>query len=538
MAEETVEEALGAPACHDVDGKPAKPYVVELTATDRSLLQVKFQEEGVVLVSYDCKKLTILDDCTAPGDYGYIGIDPEVDAVRLKTAEDIGVNIGGGVLLASKVEAELKQGKSLDLAIMTVGKRSTAVSGLAKGDLTGGECSQATHYVRRADIGGFAMEMGASKEANAAVEIFGQGAAGSSKAEKSVRRSSGSQADCKQAGSKDETPPKGCGGVLQLSLLPVGADGEAKTATDLDARRCPDGFVFADHRCTRASEQIKHHLCVPGDETDCTKQCQAGNDGSCGRLAAIAIEANPGKSGGLDDTLDPRMREACDAGEGDACYYVGYKAEVVAVKDSSKQMEAVELMEKAVLGGNPLAGYALRSLLGPLGKRHGFQQDVPRLARSLKRGCDAGNGAACSQVGFLLNDPSLGDEVAAVLGKDKQTVYANRACAMGSAPGCFLLGILSLGKNEVCYAFNPNRHYCVEGKQDLAAAEKYFKAACKHGDKMGCVFETEREYVDACVGGNVQRCRMLQGRVKAAAMDMMLAEEKAQKEKQKAREKK
>lgn len=102
-----------------------------------------------------------------------------------------------------------------------------------------------------------------------------------------------------------------------------------------DLRGCPDGFIFTGEACVDQAEGLKSkHLCAPTDFTDCVAQCEAGSQGSCGRLGRI-IGGQPGRPGGaveawraFDTTANqsavaawlPALKSACEQGEGGACY--------------------------------------------------------------------------------------------------------------------------------------------------------------------------------------------------------------------------
>jgi hypothetical protein len=144
----------------------------------RSDLEVAMRE-GVSVVKFDGSGMKLLKDCRIDGNYGFIGVNTKEHVVSLTSAEEVKANLpAAGLGILAKLGAELGRSQSLDIAIVMVGKRKTTWAHAARQDLKG-DCSGATHFVRGANIGAFAMRSGAKGKARTVAEIFGAGVSAS-----------------------------------------------------------------------------------------------------------------------------------------------------------------------------------------------------------------------------------------------------------------------------------------------------------------------------------------------------------------------
>src|SRR5215467_4909817 len=114
----TAAQAMGEASCTTV-GTEADPLVVDLSPDLRGNLEVAMRK-GVAVVSYDCKKLKILEDCTIESEdaYRFTGIVLKEQLLELEDTDQIKANLPlSGVGLAAKLEGELARGSSLNLAM-------------------------------------------------------------------------------------------------------------------------------------------------------------------------------------------------------------------------------------------------------------------------------------------------------------------------------------------------------------------------------------------------------------------------------------
>src|SRR4051794_10082769 len=87
----TYAEAVGAEACFPVETY-GEPLVVDWRPEVRADLEVAMRQ-GVAVVSYDCKHIRLLKDCSLEGSYGFMGITTKEQLVRLADADEIRANL-------------------------------------------------------------------------------------------------------------------------------------------------------------------------------------------------------------------------------------------------------------------------------------------------------------------------------------------------------------------------------------------------------------------------------------------------------------
>jgi len=199
-----------------VAGKAGEPLIVDWKPEQRGDLEVAMKQ-GVAVLAYDCKGIRLLPDCHLDGTYAFIATTRSEEVVQLANADEVRANLP---LSGATLGAEVSGSAAIDIAMVMVGKKSTTVMGPAKSDLKGA-CDGATHYVRRATVGAFAMGTGTEGRAKAVVEIFGAGAGGASTSTKKVENKQGDLNDCTKASPDQPTPPPQCGAPIRLSVEPI-----------------------------------------------------------------------------------------------------------------------------------------------------------------------------------------------------------------------------------------------------------------------------------------------------------------------------
>jgi hypothetical protein len=254
----TASQALGETSCATRPEQLA-PLVVDWPSSQRAEIEAAMRSE-VPIIAYDCKTIRVLPDCHLAGGYGYLGFTTKEDVVRLETADEVRTNltrIGG--TLAPQLGADLNRGASIDIATIIVGRRRTTREQAAPSELRG-QCDGATHFIRGAHLGAFAMDTGSRANARAAADIFVGSAAATATAAQLRRATDGVAAECKTAKLDDSAPPSQCGAIIRLELGAVGAPpaGAAGTPPGESARRnqpaarrwdCPTGFVYVSNKC-------------------------------------------------------------------------------------------------------------------------------------------------------------------------------------------------------------------------------------------------------------------------------------------------
>lgn len=258
-------------------GEEGEPLVVDWPTEQRGDLETAMKG-GIAVVAYDCKTVKVLNDCTADGRYNFTGITMQEEVIRMEDADEIALTLSNGAALGAKLSAELERGTTLDVAFAMVGKRRTSSATLAKTDLRGGSrCSEATHFVRGANVGAFAMKTGSKGSVATAAEILGQGASVASSSSQINESRAGQLADCKTADPDGASPPKQCGAPIRVLLLGLGATARVDGVV---TSTCPRGSVRAGGKCVPEGRDVVH-LCRENDVADCQRQCDRGDLASC-----------------------------------------------------------------------------------------------------------------------------------------------------------------------------------------------------------------------------------------------------------------
>src|SRR5262249_25761778 len=153
------------------------------------------------------------------------------------------------------------RGSSIDLALVMVGKKGTTVAAAAKPELAG-TCDGATHFVRSAFVGAFAMATGTNGKARAVADMFGASAQAASTSEKKTANKDGDLEACRKSTADAPKPPDQCGSAVRLELVPLVADlatkAETKSDKDEEAKSCPEGMVRAGAKCTADAPAVTH----------------------------------------------------------------------------------------------------------------------------------------------------------------------------------------------------------------------------------------------------------------------------------------
>src|SRR4029079_6078208 len=106
----------------------------------------------------------------------YAGVTPKEDVVKLSRRDEVAANLP---VAGAKLSAGLERGKSIDIARVRLGRRRSPRREVIQADLDG-ECGGATHVVRGAYIGAFALSSGSAGEVRAAADAFGAATSGAS----------------------------------------------------------------------------------------------------------------------------------------------------------------------------------------------------------------------------------------------------------------------------------------------------------------------------------------------------------------------
>jgi TPR repeat protein len=422
-------DALGDPSARCPTAH-STPLVVDWKADERADLELAMQR-GVAVVAYTCDGIKLLPDCHVAGTYGYAGVTQQEENVQIDDADELHATLPKmGALMGAKISAELERGTSIDIATMLVGKQRTAVEHVAQSDLVG-TCSEATHFIRGASLGAFAMKQGTRGKIQASADIFGHKEDATSDSKTSLTSKAGVLDACKTADRGDTEPPKQCGAPFRVELDAVEVARAAGEAGETEPRPagdrsdkgyvCPAGLVLSGGKCARPGS-VASYACRRGDLRGCTEQCERGSGASC-----VALGDMYGEGWGvpIDQARSAALAQrGCELGDHAGCVDAAVK----------------------------------------MFKGHGLPKNPQQALTILRRECDAGSFFGCTEVAeyeaFYVPQPTAG---ALTLGL--------RACNGGSTEGCAAVGqMYHTGKGA---------------PKDFARAKVYFERACQEGRGLG-----------------------------------------------------
>ncbi len=415
-----------SPDVQALAGQNEAPLIIDWPASTRGNLEIAM-DKGVAVVTFDNKgKISLLEDCKLDGSYGFARFKLKEHVIAFESGDELRANLPlGGVGLALKLDAEMKRGATLEVALVMVGKRAATWVTAKAEDVQGpAACKGATHFIRGVYVGAFAMQVGAKSKASTAVEIFGGKSGWAGEVSKSIRTTDGSIEDCRAASADPTAKAPNCGALLNLELVAIDGAKVDAHAVGVGGAACPAGFVRAEGNCMPAST-TKTHNCKRGDFPDCEAQCKLGDAKSCGTLGFMLFNDRDGKRN--YERAAEVYKKGCDGGSEFACSGVGF----------------MHMRGKVLV------------------------QDYTKAAKLFEHSCDAGEPRGCNNLGAMKSD-ALGmqrDRAAAV------KLY-QRACDTGFPMGCTNLGT--------------HQRYGYGTPRDIQAAIASYKRACDGDDALGC----------------------------------------------------
>jgi TPR repeat protein len=497
--DQTAAGALGGKgAVCSGEPKYAKPLIVDLDPDARVDLEASMKK-GVAVVAYDCASFRVLSTCKiADSAYEYAGVSRREQVVQMNSMDDLHANMP---ISSAKLGAEIKSGRSIDLALVLVGQRTTTLAKLSRDDLAG-SCDGATHFVQTATLGAFSMATGSVGKAAVVAEMFNYGGGAKSESERKAMNKDGSLDDCRKSEPDAESPPGECRSPLRIELSPIAgtvavvkgekSKGGEKTKESAAAESpCPEGFNYVDGLCTRGAAQA--HLCDPKDEADCKAQCDKGSAESCFNYGRL-VRKKTSRAAAM-----PFQKKACDGGFADGCAELGVSMLPV---DEGPNVEkearaAIAMLTKACDMGS---GYGCDSAGDALSDAEYKQVDQAAARKRYDRGCDLGYGTACWSLSHLY---FKGDGVP----KDstKGVALLLKACQGANGDECAELGtIYGKGKYDIAVdkekAYRFYRRACDLDGWYCSDAAKAAGAVGKDSDaftlaQRGCKIEDD----EACV---------------------------------------
>lgn len=460
---ETANSALEEGECRGVDNG-GEPLIVDWKPEQRGDLEIAMKD-GVAVVEYSCKGIKVLPECKLEGTYGFMGMTRKEQLVRLENADEVRANLP---LSGVKIGAELDRGSTIDIAMIIIGKQRTTWEGPTDKDLKG-QCKGATHYVRGAVVGAFAVDTGTRAKVRAAAEVFGAGASTASSSKKDVKTKEGDLKACSGAKPSSDAAPDQCGAPIRLVLAPIEkaapkgppekpVEDKPEAVAKVEQHECPKGMVYTDGKCTTPASAPAYQ-CKLNNADECKEQCEKGHPGSCGAWGVSLANKRDYAAAAT------ALKKGCDGDHVDSCASLGL-LHAQGLGMTQDLAGAVKLFEKACDSGNALG-------CRELGRNHqfgngGLTADAAKAAQLYEQACDGGEMTGCAFTGAAYLE---GTGVSADPSKAAQ--FYNRACDGGHAESCGILGELyETGKGT--------------GKSALVAEMKYTRG-CFRGSDLACV---------------------------------------------------
>jgi hypothetical protein len=432
-----------APATCAAHAGQTRMLVVDWDSVDRADVEARAQK-GMVVVRYEGCRLEVLKRCKVKGDrrYGYAGLTPKKDDVSMRDSAEVYANVP---LSAAKLDAKLEHAGSLDVNMTIVGQLD-ADRGATRDELEG-ECDDATHLVTGITVGAFEFSASNAGSGEAGVSIMGAGAGTKAAERHEVLAKDGDDGECQKATASDTKPPFGCGALLRLEVVPIGAarsaeptcpSGTAWNGGQCVAVRaelhCPAGQIADRERgCVTKKEDVVHTggLVAPvasdcADAASCKARCDANDPKGClGLGGALRAKLGVGKPSPDGDAAEEAFRRACDGGEASACTALG------------------EMMFQGL----------------------GIARDPKGSLSRFEKACRGSDFAGCNDMGLALAQSSPADYATA-------KTYFEKACSKETGLGCLGLGMLYRDGKGVA--------------RDASRAKALFKQACSANVVAAC----------------------------------------------------
>ena len=225
----------------------SKPLVIDWPAAERAALEARARS-GLVPVRWQGCEFEVLTNCIGPGSYTYVGLNPKVETVHIRTEDELYANLPVG---AASLEGKLQRYGSLDVDMVVIGRKEADRFDFHRTEMNG-RCEQATHVITGLTVGAFTFLAGAGATIGGGVEAKGVGVGGESSSERKLLNADGRADACNLAKEVDIAPPEGCGALLRVELVPIegnrvagagdpnDASTQAKDAPEVDPAIDPD----------------------------------------------------------------------------------------------------------------------------------------------------------------------------------------------------------------------------------------------------------------------------------------------------------
>lgn len=369
----------GTPGCaHRAERPPQVAHIRGETACDASaartdLLLVDQQPEvradletatrrGLAIVRFDCHALVVLPHCSVDAAYEFAPHTPKQQVLRFQDGSAVSATLPLTYAAHSaELTASFDQGRSLDLALVMVGRLTTQAWGVSSDDLRG-DCQGATHVVSSAQVGAFALHSGSRDRAVTAVGLFGASVHARSAQRFELHSAEGDGKACAATGG----PLPGCDALVRVELIGLRAPAPLLTALTEEQM-----------------QPLRGKLCA--DVSICRTECEKDDADACMQYATLhllgdRVERDLGRAGKF-------MLRACELDQPLACTILGIEM----LNEASPHPDLArgrEFLRRPCERGYAEACHAL-------GLSYANAGDQASAERYLKRACTLGAGDAC-----------------------------------------------------------------------------------------------------------------------------------------------
>lgn len=458
-----------------------RTLVVDAPVEDRKALEEMVKGQLLPVTQYDCKAIKILERCKIATSFAYTGTALRDRVVHIDSADEAVAQLP---LSSATLRASVRSGQKVDLALAEVGSRASTFESLAPLELPKEGCENATHFVRKIDVGAFALVQRASGEAASAAEVFAASASGESRSTRSSTQNEGRVEQCRKAREEDRSSPEGCGVPIRVHLRRIKA--QAKTAPTIAlgpggvrtsesvSSSCADGQIRSEGGVCITGAPPARWVCKGDDVAECTTQCERGSAESCVKQS---------------------------------WFYLWPKGNVPADRPRARA-----ILEKICVANRPDPKGCLE-----LGTAHeNWQGETPPSAADVERaraawliGCRANDATTCSVLASSYESPSGPD---APVDYQRSAYFLERACNLGDGAACKALGMRLLfgfgnehalvdpphgvdllergcrmGEEEACSTMASELERGVRVPRDAKRAANAFRDMCAKGKTLGCV---------------------------------------------------
>ncbi|MBL4683213.1 MAG: SUMF1/EgtB/PvdO family nonheme iron enzyme, partial [Nannocystaceae bacterium] len=243
-----------------VVGSRANPLIVEWPAAARGSLEMRLRR-GVVVVRYQGCSMEVLRGCSVPdSSYRYGGFTHKAETVRMTNADELYANLPMG---AARLEAKLQRAKALEVSMTMVGMYEADRDTVSASELRG-ECDDATHVIVGVQVGAYAFFADGTASVGAAAGLArGPGLGAQTTARRELLEHDGDPHYCEGASAGDSEPPDGCGALLRLEVMPLGAPAPVVSV----ASDCPPGLNCGGANITSSDARCEAGMSwIPGAE--------------------------------------------------------------------------------------------------------------------------------------------------------------------------------------------------------------------------------------------------------------------------------